>query len=103
MVSISFEDLNRKLKPWKGSSESKRLGVTVKQTKMITNRERPKKNPSYASFADVGCIRDVVVLEVEWIWIIEKVNLLRKALLSWRQVRRWRGAVDSALARLRNE
>lgn len=40
--------------------------------KMITNRERLKKNPSSASFADVGCIRDVVVLEVEWSWIIEK-------------------------------
>ena len=39
---------------------------------MITGREKPEKNPSSASFAGVGCIRDVVVLEIEWSWIMEK-------------------------------
>ena len=65
------------MEAWKRPPESKGLGVNVKTRKMMSSSENAGKVilvlfveralaviPSFASFADAGCTRDVVVLKV---------------------------------------
>ena len=64
----NFEVLKGRRKAWKGTLESKGLGVNVKVTKMVISNENGGEAVTvilcYASFAVAGCIRDAVILNV---------------------------------------
>ena len=81
LVSESLESLKGKQEDWKGAIESKGLTVNAKKTKVMISRENTgkatvegkflcaicredKKSDSSASFADIGCMREKVVLKV---------------------------------------
>ena len=83
LVIETLEGLKRTLEAWKGTLESKGLKVCVMNMKGMISSENTGKvskegkfccavsskgvgsNTSSVSFTDVGCIRDVVVLEVK--------------------------------------